>query len=211
LELDLVIDVVCPWCFVGKRQLDKALEMRPSSISGVRYRPYQLAPDTPAEGVDRKSYYRKKFGDGPELNAMREHLRTQGESLGITFDFDSDCTIANSLDAHRLIRWAITPGKQAEVADAVMKAYFEDCAFIGDHALLTDIAAQAGMDRDLVAELLASDQDKDLIRAEVAHAQQAGIRGVPMYIFDGKYAVSGAQGAEALVQVIDKLAEQQSA
>ncbi len=211
MELDLVIDVVCPWCYVGKRQLDQALEMRPGSLSVVRYRPYQLAPDTPAEGVDRKSYYQKKFGDGPELGAMREHLRAQGESLGITFDFDSDCTIANSLDAHRLIRWAMTPGKQAEVADAIMKAYFEDCAFIGDHALLAEIAGQAGMDRTLVADLLASDQDTDLIRAEVRHAQEAGIRGVPMYIFGGKYAVSGAQGPEALVQVMDQLAQEATA
>jgi predicted DsbA family dithiol-disulfide isomerase len=211
VELDLVIDVVCPWCYVGKRQLDKALEMRPGSLSVVRYRPYQLAPDTPIEGVDRKSYYRKKFGDGPQLEAMREHLKVQAAGLGIAFDFDSDCTIANSLDAHRLIRWAMTPGKQAEVADGIMKAYFEDCAFIGDHALLTEIAGQAGMDTTLVAELLASNQDTDLIRTEVQHAQEAGIRGVPMYIFGGKYAVSGAQGPEALVQVIDKVTAEATA
>lgn len=205
MELDVVIDVVCPWCYVGKRQLDKAIEQRPDALSQIRYRPYQLAPDTPAEGVDRKTYYQKKFGDSPQLGAMREHLIALSSGLGITFDFESDCTIGNSLDAHRLIRWALTPGKQADVADGVMKRYFEDCAFIGDHALLTEVASEAGMDAGLVAELLASDQDKDLVKADVAQAQQAGITGVPLYIFDGKYVLSGAQGAEALVQVMDQV------
>ncbi|NVJ96841.1 MAG: DsbA family oxidoreductase [Alphaproteobacteria bacterium] len=206
MELDVVIDVVCPWCFVGKRQLDQALEARPGIVSIVRYRPYQLAPDTPTEGVDRKAYYEKKFGNSPQLAAMREHLLAQAPDLGIKFDFESDCTIGNSLDAHRLIRWALSPGKQAEVADGIMKAYFEDCAFIGDHALLVEIAGSAGMDLGLVADLLAGDTDKDLVRAEVGQAHQSGIRGVPMYIFDGKYAVSGAQGAEALIGVMDQIA-----
>lgn len=208
MELDFVIDVVCPWCFVGKRQLDKALEMRPGSVSEVRFRPYQLAPDAPVGGVDRAEYYQKKFGDGPQLEQMRVHLREIGEGLGINFDFESDCRIANSLDAHRVIRWALSPGKQAEVSDGIMKAYFEDCAFIGDHALLAEIAGNAGMDAGLVSELLASGQDADLIKAEVAQAQQVGVRGVPMYIFDGKYAVSGAQGEDALAGVMDQIQAQ---
>lgn len=206
MEIDVVIDVVCPWCYVGKRQLDQALEMRPGMVQSVRFRPYQLAPDTPAEGVDRTEYYARKFGDSPQLAAMREHMLGLAPDLGIAFDFDSKCTIANSLDAHRLIRWALTPAKQAPVADAIMKAYFEDCSFIGDHGLLVDIARDAGMDGDLVADLLAGDTDKDLVRAEVAQMQQAGVQGVPLYIFNGKYAVSGAQGADALAGAMDKLA-----
>lgn len=206
MELDLVIDVVCPWCFVGKRQLDKAIAERPGVISALRIRPYQLAPDTPLEGVDRTGYYDKKFGkDSPQLKAARDHMLSIGPGLGIQFDFERECRIGNSLDAHRLIRWAMTPGVQAEVADAIMSAYFEKCEFIADQELLTDIAAKAGMDTDLVAGLLASEKDKQLIAQEVFQAMQMGVSGVPMFVFNGKHAVSGAQDASVLVQVMDRI------
>lgn len=206
MELDVVIDVVCPWCYVGKRQLEKALKERPDAVTTVRWRPFQLSPDTPVEGVDRADYYAKKFGDSPQYKASRAHLIALGEELGIKFDFDKDCRIANTLDAHRLIRWALTPGLQEPVVEGLMKAYFEDAGFLGDHDLLIEIAVRAGMDGDLVRQLLASDSDKDLIRSEVAQAQQIGVQGVPMFIFNGRHGVSGAQDASVLVQVIDKLA-----
>ncbi len=205
MEIDVVIDVVCPWCFVGKRQLDRALEMRPGVVTEVRYRPYQLSPETPPEGVDRNAYYEQKFGNSPQFQTARKHLRETGEDLGITFDFDSECRIANTLDAHRLMRWSLSAGAQNAVAEGLMQAYFEQCKFIGDHDLLAVIAADAGMDRKLVAELLASDRDKELIAQEVANARQMGISGVPMFIFDGKGALSGAQGAEMIVKAIDQL------
>lgn len=205
MELDVVIDVVCPWCYVGKKQLDKALAQRPGVVSAVRWRPYQLSSETPPEGVDRAEHYARKFGDSPQYKAAREHLLTVGKELGIAFDFESECRIANTLDAHRLIRWAMSPGLQNEVAEGLMKSYFEDCAFLGDQALLAEIARAAGMDGDLVKDLLASDKDKDLITAEVQQAHQMGIQGVPMFIFNGKSGVSGAQEASVLVQVIDKV------
>ncbi len=205
MEIDVVIDVVCPWCYVGKKQLDKALAQRPGLVSAVRWRPYQLSSETPTEGVDRAEHYAKKFGDSPQYRAAREHLLTVGKSLGIAFDFESKCRIANTLDAHRLIKWALTAGVQSAVAEGLMKAYFEDCAFLGDHTLLVDIAAKAGMDADLVKDLLAGDKDKDLIAVEVQQAHQMGIQGVPMFIFNGKSGVSGAQEAAVLVEVIDKV------
>ena len=206
MQLDIVIDVVCPWCYVGKKQLDKALSMRPSSISEKRYRPYQLAPETPAEGVDRRTYYKQKFGeDSPQLKTMREHLLSTGEKLGIKFDFESDCLVANTIDAHRLIRWAYGAGHQDAVAEDLMRRYFEDCAFLGDPALLVDVAEKAGMDAGLVAELLSKDDDKDQILKEVLGARNMGIQGVPMFIFNNKAGVSGAQEASVLVEVIDKL------
>ncbi|WP_262691288.1 DsbA family oxidoreductase [Kordiimonas aestuarii] len=204
MEMDVVIDVVCPWCFVGKRQLDRALEMRPGVVSEVRYRPYQLSPETPAEGVDRNAYYEKKFGNSPQFQTARKHLLEMGEELGITFDFESECRIANTLDAHRLMRWGLSAGAQEAVAEGLMRAYFEKCQFIGDHGLLIEIAAGAGMDSALVADLLASDRDKELVEREVANARQMGISGVPMFIFDGKGALSGAQGAEMIVKAIDQ-------
>lgn len=205
MELDVVIDVVCPWCYVGKKQLDKALAQRPGVVKQVRWRPFQLASDTPPEGVDRAEHYARKFGDSPQYKASREHLLKVGKELGINFDFETDCLIANTLDAHRLIRWAMTPGLQNEVAEGLMKAYFVDCAFLGDHNLLVDVARTAGMDGDLVQDLLKSDKDKGLIAAEVNQAHSMGIQGVPMFIFNSKSGVSGAQESSVLVQVIDKI------
>lgn len=206
MQLDIVIDVVCPWCYVGKKQLDEALLLRPDSITAKRYRPYQLAPETPLEGVSRKEYYRKKFGEGsPQLAAMREHLLSRADALGISFDFDSDCTIANTLDAHRVIRWAFSAGVQDAVVDDLMKRYFEECAFLGDLTLLSDVAGKAGMDKALVAELLAGDKDKAAVQQEVQDAQKMGVQGVPMFIFNEKAGVSGAQEADVLVGVIDKI------
>ncbi len=204
MEIDVVIDVVCPWCFVGKRQLDRALASRPGAVSAVRYRPYQLSPDTPVEGVDRNEYYARKFGDSPQFRAARQHLLELGADLGIAFDFESECRIANTLDAHRLLRWALGAGVQDAVAEGLMKAYFEESRFLGDHELLTAIAASAGMDGTLVKELLASERDKALVVREVTLSQEMGVRGVPMFIFDGKAALSGAQGADALAEAIDR-------
>ena len=213
MQLDIVIDVVCPWCYVGKKQLDKALAMRPGIITQKHYRPYQLAPETPVEGVNRKDYYRKKFGEGnPQLKVMREHLLKQADTLDISFDFESDCLVANTLDSHRLIRWADSAGVQDAVVDDLMKRYFEDCAFLGDHALLKDVAGNAGMDTGLVAELLGSDKDKAEVTRAIDEARKMGVQGVPMFIFDQKAGVSGAQEADVLVGVIDKLrAEKASA
>jgi predicted DsbA family dithiol-disulfide isomerase len=212
VELDVVIDVVCPWCFVGKRQLEKAMKERPGAITEVRYRPYQLGPDTPSCGIDRKTYYDKKFGENSEqLIVMRKHLHATGEALGISFDFESECMIANTLDAHRLIRWSMTEGLQSKVAEGIMVRYFEESKYIGDHALLREVAEEAGMDGELVSELFASDRDVDLVKAEVANASRMGITGVPFFIFNGKHAVSGAQDASVLVNVIDQLDAQTAA
>jgi len=205
MNLDVIIDVVCPWCYVGKRKLEKALDMRPGIISKLTWRPYQLGPDTPAEGIDRATYYKNKFGDGPQVTAARENLRRVGVDLGITFDFESECKIANTLDAHRLIRWALEPGVQGLVVEDLMRRYFEEAAFLGDHDLLVDVAHEAGMDGKQVRELLASERDKDLIQAEIRKAAEMGIQGVPMFVFDGKAGVSGAQDATVLVGVMDKL------
>ena len=212
MELDVVIDVVCPWCFVGKRQLEKAVSMRPGVIDNIKYRPYQLGPDTPSGGIDRKVYYDRNFGENSEqLRIMRKHLHDAGAELGINFDFESDCIIANTLDAHRLIRWSMSEGLQSRVAEGIMVRYFEENKFIGDHGLLCEIAEEAGMDGELVTELLKSDRDVALIKDEVANAARLGITGVPFLIFDGKYSVSGAQDADTLVKVMDQIQAQTAA
>ena len=205
MKLAIVIDVVCPWCFVGKREIEKAMAIRPGVISSIEWRPFQLAPDTPAEGVDRKLYYQRKFGDTAQLAEMRRHLKNRGEALGIDFDFESDCLIANTLDAHRLIRWAGPAGCQDIVVEALMEQYFEKAAFLGDKTLLCDIAESAGMERESVAELLATDRDAALVRQDIQQANHMGVSGVPFFIFDGKAAISGAQSSEIFVQIFDRL------
>ncbi len=205
MKLAIVIDVVCPWCFVGKREIEKAMAKRPGAISSIEWRPFQLASDTPAEGVDRKLYYQKKFGDTAQLDEMRRNLKNRGEALGINFDFDSDCLIANTLDAHRLIRWAGSAGCQDIVVETLMAQYFENAAFLGDKTLLCDIAENAGMDRELLTELLATDRDADQVRQDIQQANNMGVSGVPFFIFDGKTAVSGAQSSEVFVQIFDQI------
>lgn len=205
MKLAIVIDVVCPWCFVGKREIEKAMAIRPGVISSIEWRPFQLAPDTPAEGVDRKLYYQRKFGDTAQLAEMRRHLKNRGEALGIDFDFESDCLIANTLDAHRLIRWAGPAGCQDIVVEALMEQYFEKAAFLGDKTLLCDIAESAGMERESVAELLATDRDAALVRQDIQQANHMGVSGVPFFIFDGKAAISGAQSSEIFVQIFGRL------
>ncbi|RMB04893.1 DsbA family oxidoreductase [Eilatimonas milleporae] len=205
MEIDVVIDVVCPWCFIGKRQLDAALKERGDRVGAVRYRPYQLNPDTPAAGVDRADYYARKFGDSPQYKAARDHMETLGPSLGIAFDFDRPARIANTLDAHRVIRWAFNTGRQADAADALMKAYFEDGRFLGDHDLLVSVAEGVGLDANIVRDLLAGDSDSDVIRGEIDNARTIGITGVPFFIFDGRHGVPGAQDAAKLIKVMDEL------
>ena len=209
MQLDLVIDVVCPWCFIGERQLGVVLAERPKAITSINVRPFQLSPNTPLEGIDRESYYKQKFGDGPEVQATRKHLMELGEALGITFNFDKKVQIANTMDAHRLIRWAHNDGKQLEVAEGLMVKYFTEAAFLGDHDVLKDVARDAGLDVDLIAELLATDRDKDLVTQDCNAAQQMGISGVPFFIFGGTTGASGAQPPDALVKAIDDALEKQ--
>lgn len=204
MQLDLIIDVVCPWCFVGERQLGVALAERPEAISSINIRPFQLSPNTPAEGIDRETYYKQKFGDGPEVQATRKHLMELGEALGIIFNFDKKVQIANTMDAHRLIRWAHNDGKQVAVAEGLMVKYFTEAAFLGDHDVLKDVARDAGLNVDVVAELLATDRDKDIITQDCKAAHQMGISGVPFFIFDGTTGASGAQPPDVLIKAIDQ-------
>ncbi len=205
MRIDTIIDVVCPWCYIGKKQLDLAVAQRPDDVREVIYRPYQLGPDTPAEGIDRKLYYKQKFGDTPQFKAAREHMSTVGEELGIVFDWDRDALIPNTLDAHRLISWAQGAGCGDAVTEDLMLRYFTHGEFLGDWDLLVDVARTAGMDADLVQELLDSDRDVENVKTAVNKARGLGVTGVPCFYFNGQGPVAGAQEAKLLVQVIDQV------
>lgn len=212
MQIDVVSDTVCPWCFIGKRRLDRALAMRPDVEAQVFWRPYRLDPTIPKEGVDRKAYLKAKFGDGPRNSAMGDALRSEGASEGITFAFDKIARTPNTLDSHRLIRWAAGQGVQDDVVERLFSAYFLEGRDIGDAGVLTDVAREAGMDSALVGELLTKDADLAVVEREAGMANQMGISGVPTFIFDSRFMISGAREPEILAKIIDRavLAQQEA-
>jgi predicted DsbA family dithiol-disulfide isomerase len=214
IRIDVVSDVVCPWCYVGSKRLEAALAGLPDVVAEVHWRPFQLDPTIPAEGMDRKTYMRNKFGnDDARLKAMHDRLIESTLDAGIPFAFDRIKVAANTLDAHRLIRWAggQGPAVQDKVVRALFKANFEDGRNIGDHAVLTEIAAGAGMDVAVVTALLPTDADRQAVRDEITQAQRMGVTGVPCFLLENKYAVMGAQPTEALADAIKQVAEAKAA
>jgi predicted DsbA family dithiol-disulfide isomerase len=204
MQIDIVSDTVCPWCFIGKRKLELALTQRPDIPFDIRWRAYRLDPNVPRGGVDRRAYMKAKFGDSPRTSAMSDAIKAAGESVDIAFAFNKIEKRPDTIDSHRLIRWAESGGKQNDVVERLFKAYFEEGRDIGDPAVLIEVASDAGMDAPLVQELLAKDADRELVEQEDALAHRMGISGVPTFIFANKYLISGAHDADKLVRVIDK-------
>jgi predicted DsbA family dithiol-disulfide isomerase len=207
MQIDFIADVVCPWCYLGWRRLHKALAMRPDIQARVIWRPYQLDPTLPEEGVNRKAYMAAKFPDAERRDAIGKILDDNAAEDGIVWDLKAIKVSPNTNAAHRLIRWAQTAGAQEPVLEAVLKAYFSDGKDIGDPVVLADIATAAGMDGLLVLKLLSEGADKDTITREHQMAHEAGVSGVPFMIFDGKIAISGAEPPERLVKALDKAVE----
>jgi len=204
MRVTVVSDTICPWCYVGKRNLDRAIAARPDLGITLDWRAYMLDPSLPPEGVDRKEYLRAKFGDGERPRAMADALRQAGEDAGITLAFDKIALTPNTLNCHRLIRWARSLGIQNEVVEALFAAYFTDGKNLADVGVLTSIAASCGMDGELVAGLLASDADTDAVMREVMFAQEIGITGVPAFIIENKFMVMGAHPPEQLIQIFER-------
>ena len=205
MQIDIVSDTVCPWCFIGKRRLEKALALRPDMEFDIRWRAYRLDPSIPPEGVDRKQYMQAKFGNNPNRQAMQDALKQAGDGEGIAFAFDKIARSPNTIDSHRLIRWAASAGVQNEVVERLFEAYFEEGRDIGNADVLVEIASDAGMDSATVADLLEQGADREIIENEDAMAHRLGITGVPTFIFQNKYLVSGAVDPEALLEIIDKV------
>lgn len=212
VNIDVVSDVVCPWCYLGKARLDQAIANVADDIRvTVNWRPYQLNPDLPPEGVDHKIHLAEKLGGQAAVDRAHDMLTGLGEQDGIAFNFDAVKISPNTLDAHRLIRWALTEGPEAqnEVASLLFKANFEEGRNVGDHAVLLDIAAEAGLDRAVIAALLTSDADKDTVSGEIETARGMGVTGVPCFIIDSKYAVMGAQSVDVLTGALRDIAKMQ--
>jgi predicted DsbA family dithiol-disulfide isomerase len=203
LEIDVISDVVCPWCYLGKRKLDAAMKQVEAFTYDVRWRPFQLDPTIPPDGIARSEYMSRKFG--PEkIAAIHARLEEAGKEEGLTFAFDKITRSPNTLDAHRLIRWAQPSGKQSDIVERLFNLYFVEGQDIGDRNVLIDVARETGLDVDLITRLFVEGVDIVPVQEEMSTAARMGISGVPFFIFGGKYAVSGAQPVDALVGVIWK-------
>src|SRR3990167_3081721 len=207
MQIDFIADVVCPWCYLGWRRLEKALALRPDLTATVTWRPYQLDPTLPEEGVDRKNYMAAKFPTLERRAEIGKVLDQAAAQDGISWNLADIPVSPNTNAAHRLIRWAQGEGLQGPVLEGVLAAYFTELRDIGDPVVLADIGEQAGMDRLRLLQAFSEGVDKDAVSREHFQAHQAGVSGVPFMIFDGKIAVSGAEPPERLVKAIDKARE----
>lgn len=206
IRLDIFSDPVCPWCYIGKANLDRALEAHADHPFRIEWHPFQLNPDMPPEGVDKHDYLAAKFGED-RLVQMHLRLKEASRAAGAEIDPDTPRRIPNTLDSHRLIHWAGLEGRQTAVVSAIMRAYWREGRDIGNAGVLADIAAAAGMDRAVTARLLASDADADDIRARDADARAKGVSAVPTFLIAQQYVVSGAQPPEVWGRVIEELVE----
>lgn len=204
ITVDIVSDVVCPWCYVGKRRLEAAMALRPGVAVDVRWHPFQLDPAIPPGGLDRRTYMTGKFGSMAAVDALHARLDEAGREEGLAFAFDRITRSVNTLDSHRLLTWARPAGVQNEAKEALMLAYFMDGRDIGDPDVLADIAASVGMDADAVRARLGSDESVEQVRFEIEQAVQIGVSGVPFFIFGERFALSGAQPAEVLARALDE-------
>lgn len=207
IRLDIFSDPVCPWCLIGKANLDRALESHPEHPFAIEWHPFQLNPDMAAEGVDKRSYLAARFGGVDKLEQIHARLRDSAKSAGVDMDPDTPTRIPNTLNAHRLIHWAGLEGRQTAMVSALFRAYWRKGRDIGDASVLAAIAGEVGLDAAAIARLLATDADADDLRARDQDARAKGVNAVPTFLIAQQFVLSGAQPPELWGQVIDELLE----
>lgn len=207
IRLDIISDVACPWCYISKAYLDRALAARPDHDFAIEWHPYQLNPELPPEGMDRDAYMAAKFGSRENVIRMHEPLLAHAEKAGVTFNLPAIKRAPNTLNAHRLIHWAGIEQKQTAMKSALLRAYWREGRDIGDTGTLADIAADHGLDRAVTLRLLQSDADRDTIKARIAHSRDRGVNSVPTFIIADQHALQGAQPAETWLKIIDELTD----
>jgi predicted DsbA family dithiol-disulfide isomerase len=208
LMIDVFSDVVCPWCFIGKRRLEKAIALRPEVPVEVRYRPYFLNPWVPREGMSRVDYLTTKFGSPERYEKIALRVAQAAVNEGLTYNIGALARQPNTLDCHRLILWAGGIGKAAQVKQRLMEIYFSEGGDLSDRDVLVQAASDCGLDPTEVRGLLASETDVASVERAAASAQEAGIEGVPFYVFGNVFAVSGAQAPEYLAGAIERAANE---
>jgi predicted DsbA family dithiol-disulfide isomerase len=210
LAIDVISDVVCPWCYIGKRFLEQAIALKPDLAVEVRFRPYFLNPWVPREGMSREDYLITKFGSVERYNSNNNRVVEAAAAAGLHYDRDRIKRQPNTLDCHRLILWAGEAGKAAAVKQRLMEIYFSEGGDLTQAETLVAAAADCGMDAEHVRALLANQQDVDVVEREAQSAKEAGIDGVPCFIIGGMIALSGAQPPEYLAAAIERAAAEQA-
>ncbi|MEM7319406.1 MAG: DsbA family oxidoreductase [Pseudomonadota bacterium] len=208
VKLDIISDPICPWCYIGKTHLDSALNEIPDHPFDIEWHPFQLNPDMPEGGMDRRDYLEQKFGGKDGAVRAYAPVVEHAERAGLSINFEAMKRTPNTLDAHRLIHWAGIEGKQPEMVDALFKAYFVDARDIGDHEVLADVADSAGLDASVVLRLLASNSDLETIRSRDTRSRTMGVGSVPTFVVANQHAVPGAQPPELWRKVIREIMEQ---
>lgn len=206
IPLDIFSDPVCPWCYIGKANLTRALEQRSDHPFRIEWHPYQLHPDMPSEGMDRAEWFETRFGDRARAVTLAAQVQAAAMDAGLTIDIAKATRMPNTLDAHRLIHWAGLEGRQTAVVDKLFRAYFRSGLDISAHPVLLDIATNAGMDTGLVGRLLNSDADRDDIRARDADARAKGVGAVPTFLLDRQFVLAGAQSTDQWLAILDDIA-----
>ncbi len=211
MEIDIFSDTICPWCFIGKRRLERALAERPLPNLTIHWRAFQLNPDMPEGGMDRQRYLEAKFGGSDNAQAVYDQVRAAGESEGIVFAFEAMQRVPNTVASHRLIRYAADSGNQDAVVQALFDAYFLRGEDIGDLGVLSAAAATGGLDAETARAFLEGDAGTEAVRDEDRGARQAGISGVPCFIFNRRHALAGAHPPEVLHQLFDLALQEEAA
>jgi len=210
ITIDVISDVMCPWCYIGKRRLEAALRSVPDLPVEVRWHPYQLDETLPWEGKDRTQYLHDKFGGPERANAVYSQIAEAGAQEGIDFAFERIRVSPNTLDSHRLILWSRADNLQDEVVERLFKAYFIDGEDLTKSETLVRIADEAGMESDLVEQLLETDSDLKKTKTQIAQAHEMGVTGVPFFIIDGRFALSGAEKPETIAAALTHAQETQT-
>jgi predicted DsbA family dithiol-disulfide isomerase len=210
VHIDVVSDVVCPWCYIGKHRLERALTLTPDTAAEVEYRPYFLNPWIPREGIDRKTYLETKFGSVARYDAIAERVGAAAAAEGLTYAPKKMTRQPNTIDCHRLILWARNGADPARVKQRLMELYFAEGADLSDRDVLVKAASDCGMDGELVRRLLGGEDDVARVTSEANAAKDAGIDGVPTFIFDSSLLLSGAQPPDYLASAIARAASSQS-
>lgn len=211
IRLDIISDIACPWCYVGKACLDRALEAHADHPFTIEWHPFQLNPEMPKEGMDRRAYMEAKFGGKDGAVRAYAPLVEHAERAGVDLNLDRIVKTPNTLDAHRLIHWAGLEGRQTPMVASLFRALWRDGRDVGDADVLADIAGEVGLDRAMMRRLLDGDGDVEEIRARDAHARERGVTGVPTFVIANQHVLQGAQPTETWAKIIEELSAQLAA
>ena len=209
IKLDIVSDPICPWCYIGKARLNQALETAGDQPFDIEWRPFQLNPDMPSGGMDRREYLEHKFGKERAVSFYMQ-IAEAAEASGLEVAFEKIKRTPNTIDAHRLIRWSKPEGCQTPLVNSLFRRYFAQGEDISEHGVLVDAAREVGMDGDVISRLLKTGNDTDDIRDEDKAFREMGVQGVPCFVIGGKYVVNGAQDAQLWTQVIADIREKEA-